>query len=207
LGIGGGGGGAAAARGGGGGARRWGRGGCSSRRRRRRRSQVRCGAGRRSSQVPRSPARSRVRGGAAPGAAAGASPAAARLGGSWRCATRRRLRDPAEAAAARAMGEEQACSGMGGEGACSGEDAIRPQAAAAVPVEPAGDARQDAIGSDSHMDEAASNLSFTTRTEQEPKMRISFRVPGYTAYLDDGSSVFFEQEDHVVELNEIDGNF
>ncbi|TVT98062.1 hypothetical protein EJB05_56659, partial [Eragrostis curvula] len=36
-------------------------------------------------------------------------------------------------------------------------------------------------------------------------MTINFRVPGYTAYMDDGSRVEFENIDHIVELNETDG--
>ncbi|TVU08503.1 hypothetical protein EJB05_41908, partial [Eragrostis curvula] len=86
-------------------------------------------------------------------------------------------------------------------GSAIGEEAIREPAAPAVPEEPTGDAVGSSSGvrSGSHMDEAASNLSFT-RTEPQPKMRISFRVPGYTAYLDDGSSPYIEAEDHTTYL-------
>ncbi|TVU07114.1 hypothetical protein EJB05_47155, partial [Eragrostis curvula] len=60
-----------------------------------------------------------------------------------------------------------------------------------------------AAGSGSHIDEAGS--SFTGRDASQPQMTINFRVPGYIAYLDDGSRVEFENIDHIVELNETDG--
>ncbi|TVU46628.1 hypothetical protein EJB05_06175, partial [Eragrostis curvula] len=43
------------------------------------------------------------------------------------------------------------------------------------------------------------------RDASQPQMTINFRVPGYIAYLDDGSRVEFENIDHIVELNETDG--
>ncbi|CAA0842511.1 Unknown protein [Striga hermonthica] len=49
------------------------------------------------------------------------------------------------------------------------------------------------------------NLSFNTRIESQPSMRISLRVPAYTAYLDDGSSVDVDGKDHIVELKNVDG--
>ncbi|TVU51144.1 hypothetical protein EJB05_02552, partial [Eragrostis curvula] len=60
-----------------------------------------------------------------------------------------------------------------------------------------------ALGSGSHMDEAGS--SFTGKNASQPQMTINFRVPGYTAYMDDGGRVEFENIDHIVELNETDG--
>ncbi|TVU17551.1 hypothetical protein EJB05_33594, partial [Eragrostis curvula] len=59
------------------------------------------------------------------------------------------------------------------------------------------------MGSGSHIDEAGN--SFTGRNASQPQMTINFRVPGYTAYMDDGGRVEFENINHIVELNEIDG--
>ncbi|KAL6616348.1 hypothetical protein ACP70R_038618 [Stipagrostis hirtigluma subsp. patula] len=54
-------------------------------------------------------------------------------------------------------------------------------------------------------DEAGSNLSFTGRSHGQPPMRINFRVPSYTAFLDDGSRVEFEAKDHIIDVKDVDG--
>jgi hypothetical protein len=43
------------------------------------------------------------------------------------------------------------------------------------------------------------------RIESEVKIRINLRVPGYTAFLDDGTSIELEPKEHNIELNEVAG--
>jgi hypothetical protein len=43
------------------------------------------------------------------------------------------------------------------------------------------------------------------RIDSEVKIRINLRVPGYTAFLDDGTSIELEPKEHNIELNEVAG--
>ncbi|TVU22385.1 hypothetical protein EJB05_32076, partial [Eragrostis curvula] len=57
----------------------------------------------------------------------------------------------------------------------------------------------------SHIDEAASNVSFTGRNESQPNMRINFRVPGYTIFMEDGNRTAVENKENDIAVNDVDG--
>ncbi|TVU00523.1 hypothetical protein EJB05_54049, partial [Eragrostis curvula] len=92
---------------------------------------------------------------------------------------------------------------QGSNGVRQGTGGVRSSAVEAGDEVVLGAGNGAAARSGSHIDEA--NSSFTGRNASQPQMIINFRVPGYTAYVDDGCRVEFENIDHIVELNETDG--